>query len=169
MNTCSGVCSVATDVISVPAIHLILAGAPIPLGGSAEVGNKAWNLIRMAAAALPVPPAFVLSTGWSQRPAAQDDDAPLRDALAAGIGRLETTTGLRFGSRRCPLVVSVRSGAAVSMPGMLETVLDVGLNAEAVEGLIRLNRQSTSSLGQLSAADPGLRQGGALFADGTLR
>ncbi len=122
-------------MISIPTVHLILAGAPVPSGGAAEVGNKAWNLIRMAAAGLPVPPGFVLSTDWS-RP--RQDDPRLREALATGIGRLETATGLRFGSSRCPLVVSVRSGAAVSMPGMLETVLDVGLNAETVDGLIRL-------------------------------
>ena len=51
---------------------------------------------------------------------------------------LETATGLGFGATRRPLLVSVRSGAAVSMPGMMETVLDVGLNLETVEGLIRL-------------------------------
>ena len=122
-----------------PAVYMILTDAPIPPGGAEEVGNKAWNLIRMAAAGLPVPPGFVLSTEWCRKlRAGQADDAQLAAALAAGIGRLEAATGLRFGSSRRPLVVSVRSGAAVSMPGMLETVLDVGLNADTVEGLIRL-------------------------------
>ena len=89
------------------------------------------------AVGLPVPPAFVLPTAWCQRtqPA---DQALLRQTLAEGIARLEAATGLGFGAARRPLLVSVRSGAAVSMPGMMETVLDVGLNAETVEALIRL-------------------------------
>ncbi|HEY0182412.1 MAG TPA: PEP/pyruvate-binding domain-containing protein [Rhodopila sp.] len=115
-------------------LHLILPGAVPSEGGAQEVGNKAWNLMRMAQAGLPVPPAFVLPTAWCRRP---DRGADLRRTLAAGIARLETATGLTFGARRRPLLVSVRSGAAVSMPGMMETVLDVGLNMETVEGLIR--------------------------------
>ncbi|HTA44518.1 MAG TPA: PEP/pyruvate-binding domain-containing protein [Bryobacteraceae bacterium] len=94
-----------------------------------EVGNKAWNLMRMAAAGLPVPAGFVLPTRWAKH--------PVDEVLAAGIAGLEKKTGLGFGSCRRPLLVSVRSGSAVSMPGMLETVLDIGLNAESVEGLIR--------------------------------
>lgn len=121
------------------ASYPILPGAALPPGGAQEVGNKAWNLLRMAAAGLPVPPGFVLSTGWCRmRRSGPADDAALTAALAAGIGRLETASGLRFGSPRAPLLVSVRSGAAVSMPGMLETVLNVGLNTETVDGLIRL-------------------------------
>src|ERR1019366_4304685 len=92
--------------------------------------NKAWNLMRMAAAGLPIPAGFVLPASWAQ--------CPLADPLNEGIARLEKVTGLGFGSCRRPLLVSVRSGSAVSMPGMLETVLDVGLNPESVEGLIRL-------------------------------
>jgi pyruvate, orthophosphate dikinase len=118
---------------------MILAGAAFPPGRVEEVGGKAWNLIRMAEAGLPVPPGFVLSTEWCRmRRMGQADDAALAAALAVGIDQLERATGRRFGSPRCPLLVSVRSGASVSMPGMLETVLDVGLNEEAVEGLIRL-------------------------------
>jgi pyruvate,orthophosphate dikinase len=122
---------------SMDELYAIVSGsAPAP-GGAAEVGNKAWNLMLMAQAGLPVPPAFVLPTSWCQR--AGPADAPaLRRALAEGVGRLEATTGLGFGARRRPLLLSVRSGAAVSMPGMMETVLDVGLNTETVEGLIRL-------------------------------
>ena len=118
---------------------MILPGAVPPPGGAVEVGNKAWNLIRMATAGLPVPPGFVLSTGWCRmRRTGHADDARLATALAAGIDQLEAATGLRFGSVRRPLLVSVRSGAAVSMPGMLETVLDIGSNSETVDGLIRL-------------------------------
>ncbi len=127
----------ANEAIPAQNIHLILANAQLPFGGAVEVGNKAWNLMRMAAAGLPVPPAFVFPTHWA-RTIGQGDNTGLADALVAGIGCLETAAGLRFGSSRCPLVVSVRSGAAISMPGMLETVLDVGLNADTVDGMIRL-------------------------------
>ena len=117
--------------------YTILPGAQPSKGGADEVGNKAWSLMRMAQAGLPVPPAFVLPTAWCRRtqPA---DKASLRQTLSEGIARLETATGLGFGAARLPLLVSIRSGAAVSMPGMMETVLNVGLNAETVEALIRL-------------------------------
>ena len=114
---------------------LILPGEALPAGGAAAVGNKAWNLMLLAQAGLPVPPGFVLPTSWCRAP---PDPAALRHALAEGIARLEAATGLQFGSARRPLLVAVRSGAAVSMPGMLETVLDIGLNPRSVEGLIRL-------------------------------
>jgi pyruvate,orthophosphate dikinase len=115
----------------------ILRGSAPAGGGAKEVGGKAWGLMRMARAGLPVPPAFVLPTTWRQRPSPQNETA-LRATLSEGVAGLEAATGLRFGGARRPLLVSVRSGAAVSMPGMMETVLDVGLNAETVEGLVRL-------------------------------
>lgn len=107
---------------------------PVPQTSIDEVGNKAWNLMRMAAAGLPVPAGFVLPASWRRELTGN----ALRGALSEGIGRLEKRTGLSFGSARKPLLVSVRSGSAVSMPGMLETVLDVGLTGDSVEGLIRL-------------------------------
>ncbi|WP_404712906.1 PEP/pyruvate-binding domain-containing protein [Sphingomonas sp. MMS24-J13] len=117
-------------------IYPILAGAAAPEGGAGEVGAKAWNLIRMVQRGLPVPPAFVLPTHWCGRIKSAGEPA-LRRMLDDGVAELERATGLGFGAARRPLLVSVRSGAAVSMPGMMETVLDVGLNAESVEGLIR--------------------------------
>jgi len=121
--------------MSDPGLCFILPGEALPEGGADAVGNKAWNLMRLAQAGLPVPPGFVLPTAWCRM---SRDPAALRHALAAGIARLEAATGLGFGSARRPLLVAVRSGAAVSMPGMLETVLDIGLNASSVEGLVRL-------------------------------
>ena len=112
----------------------ILAHSTLPRGGPEEVGNKAWNLMRMAAAGLPVPAAFVLPTAWCGRMKANERD--LAEALSSGIAALEAATGLGFGSPRRPLLVSVRSGAAASMPGMLETVLNIGINGEILEGLI---------------------------------
>jgi len=114
-------------------LALILPNAAASKGGPAVFGNKAWNLMLMAQAGLPVPPAFVLPVSFRRR-----RRVLLQQTLAEGITALETATGLRFGAARRPLLVSVRSGAAVSMPGMMETVLDVGLNMETVEGLIRL-------------------------------
>ena len=118
-------------------LYPILPGAAPAKGGAEEVGNKAWNLMRMAQVGLPVPPAFVLPTAWCRRPQPANEQI-LREALAKGISRLEAATGLGFGATHRPLLVSVRSGAAVSMPGMMETVLDVGLNEDTVEALIRL-------------------------------
>jgi len=117
-------------------LYLILPGQALPDGDTEEVGNKAWNLMRMTQVGLPVPAAFVLPTSWCGRTQTRDEPA-LRRALDEGIARLEAATGLGFSAARKPLLVSVRSGAAVSMPGMMETVLDVGLNLETVEGLIR--------------------------------
>lgn len=120
-------------------LYPILPNAALPKGGAAEVGNKAWNLMRMAGAGIAVPPGFVLPTWWCREyRAARGDDQALAETLASGISSLEAATGLRFGCARRPLLISVRSGAATSMPGMMETVLDVGLNSTTVEGLIRM-------------------------------
>jgi len=104
------------------------------------VGGKAANLAHMAALGLPVPPAFVLpidlcaATVKGHVSAAQD----LADGLTEGIEFLEGVTGKRLGDKRQPLLVSVRSGAARSMPGMLDTVLNVGCTPAAVRGLVRM-------------------------------
>lgn len=118
-------------------------GPAAPGGGAIPpelVGLKANGLIRMAQAGLPVPPGFVLSTALCRRYQREGRQA-LGDAAALArskISALEVQTGRRFGDVRRPLLVSVRSGAAVSMPGMLETILNVGLNEASVRGLIRL-------------------------------
>jgi pyruvate,orthophosphate dikinase len=104
------------------------------------VGGKAANLARMAALGLPVPPAFVLPISLCA--ATLNGEARtsqhLVDGLSEGIEFLENATGRRFGDRRRPLLVSVRSGAARSMPGMLDTVLNVGCTSPAVQGLVRM-------------------------------
>ena len=126
-------------MVEAPTCVFILPGEALPQGGAATVGGKAWNLMRMAHAGLNVPAGFVLPTDWCHalRTGARTA-ADLRHTLASGIARLEAATGRGFGSARHPLLVSVRSGAAVSMPGMLETVLDVGMTPYTVDGLIRL-------------------------------
>jgi pyruvate,orthophosphate dikinase len=107
----------------------------------ASVGAKGYNLMRMHDAGLPVPPAFVVSTEICRQFLAGGERLPaaLTDVLAASIRRLENTTGRSFGGRRNPLLISVRSGAPVSMPGMMESILNVGLNDLTVNGLIRLS------------------------------
>jgi pyruvate,orthophosphate dikinase len=102
-------------------------------------GSKAAGLSRMARLGLPVPPAFALPTTMCAGVNAEPDRAAelVKPALRAGLRRLEAATGSSLGDPRSPLLVSVRSGAKVSMPGMLSTVLDVGLSLEAVHGLIR--------------------------------
>lgn len=105
-----------------------------------EIGAKAANLSRIAALGLPVPPAFVLPVDLCARINTGDPHAEqvLDEGLREGIAFLERATGKRFGDRRRPLLVSVRSGAARSMPGMMDTVLDVGASSTAVAGLVRM-------------------------------
>ncbi len=122
-------------------IFLVGCGATTGAAASAErVGFKAWNLMRMDRLGMPVPPAYVLGTAFCREFYRRNGATPdgLRDLIAAQIRTLERATGLGFGSIRKPLSVSVRSGAAVSMPGMMETILDVGLNDQTVRGLLRL-------------------------------
>ncbi|WP_315778615.1 PEP/pyruvate-binding domain-containing protein [Bradyrhizobium sp. SZCCHNPS1003] len=109
------------------------------LPGAEEVGAKAANLARMAALGLPVPPAFVLPVQLCADVVAGKGQATrqLVDGLKGGIAFLEQATGKSFGCSRNPLLVSVRSGAARSMPGMLDTVLNVGCTSRAVRGLVR--------------------------------
>lgn len=109
------------------------------LPSAEEIGAKAANLARMAALGLAVPPAFVLPVRLCADVVAGKAEATrhLLGGLQEGIAFLEEATGRSFGDRRRPLLVSVRSGAARSMPGMLDTVLNVGCTLTAVRGLIR--------------------------------
>jgi pyruvate,orthophosphate dikinase len=113
--------------------------APPAALGVEDLGAKAVHLIRMASAGLPVPPGFVLSTDVCRHyhrdgPAALD---PVMAAVQGHLGALEARLDRGFGTARRPLLLSVRSGAAQSMPGMLETLLNVGLNRAAIGGLLR--------------------------------
>ncbi len=103
------------------------------------LGGKGANLAEMASIGLPVPPGFTISTAMCTRYYEEGERFPqsLRDEVAAGIAHIEGITGHRFGDPADPLLVSVRSGARVSMPGMMDTVLNLGLNDETVEGLAR--------------------------------
>lgn len=106
---------------------------------SETVGNKAANLIRMAAASLLVPPGFVLPTNLCRAFLENHGRLPAGtlELIHRGVRELELATGQSFGGNRLPLLVSVRSGAAISMPGMLDTVLNVGLCDRTVSALVR--------------------------------
>ncbi len=101
------------------------------------LGGKGANLAEMASIGLPVPPGFTIATAACALYDAQGEG--FRDALAAevaeGIAHIEQVTGKSFGDAADPLLVSVRSGARVSMPGMMDTVLNLGLNDKTVRGL----------------------------------
>ena len=101
------------------------------------VGGKGANLAEMASIGLPVPPGFTLTTEECVRYLAEGGAFPdsLHDAVAEALRHVEATVGKRFGDPADPLLVSVRSGARVSMPGMMDTVLNLGLNDATVEGL----------------------------------
>ena len=103
------------------------------------LGGKGANLAEMASIGLPVPPGFTISTAMCTRYYEEGESFPdsLRAEVADGIAHIEGITGKAFGDAANPLLVSVRSGARVSMPGMMDTVLNLGLNDETVEGLAK--------------------------------
>jgi pyruvate,orthophosphate dikinase len=101
------------------------------------LGGKGANLAEMAAIGLPVPPGFTITTEVCT--AFYENERRYPDGLEAevrvALARIEQATGRKFGDKHKPLLVSVRSGARVSMPGMMDTVLNLGLNDLTVEGL----------------------------------
>lgn len=100
------------------------------------IGGKAWSVARMQALGLDVPPAFVITTAACRAYlAAGDMPAELELEIDAGVAWLEARTGRAFGRGPRSLLVSVRSGAPVSMPGMMDTVLNLGINDETEAAL----------------------------------
>ncbi len=107
----------------------------------ALLGGKGANLAEMSSLGLPVPPGFTITTEacthFYKNGSAYPDG--LKEEVAAALTAVETLAGKRFGDPAGPLLVSVRSGARASMPGMMDTVLNLGLNDETVEGLAKLS------------------------------
>ena len=104
----------------------------------ALLGGKGANLAEMARIGVPVPPGFTITTEvcrYYLREGRYPDG--LREQVAAALSRLERETGKTFGGDDFPLLLSVRSGAAISMPGMMETILNLGLNDRTAEALAR--------------------------------
>jgi pyruvate, orthophosphate dikinase len=108
-------------------------------GGRELLGGKGTGLAEMTQLGVPVPAGFTITTDACRAYMANAQRFPdgLSDEIEQHLDGLEQKTGKRFGDAEDPLLVSVRSGAAVSMPGMMDTILNLGLNDEAVEGLAR--------------------------------
>jgi len=102
------------------------------------LGGKGANLAEMTNLAVPVPPGFTITTETCAAYYSAGGKWPngLKQQVAANLAKLEKAMGAKFGDPERPLLVSVRSGAAVSMPGMMDTVLNLGLNDEVIEGII---------------------------------
>jgi len=107
------------------------------------LGGKGANLCEMTRIGLPVPPGFVITTQACLTYLGQKKERlnqQLKDEIQASMELLEKETGKGFGDIKNPLLISVRSGAAMSMPGMMDTILNLGLNDETVAGLIRITK-----------------------------
>ncbi len=116
-------------------------------GGSAEgrsemkelLGGKGANLAEMSLIGIPVPPGFTITTEVCAAYYDHDRKLPeeVKPQVEAALSRMERAVGKKFGDPTDPLLVSVRSGAALSMPGMMNTILNLGLTDASVEGVVR--------------------------------
>ncbi|MCP4778975.1 MAG: pyruvate, phosphate dikinase, partial [Planctomycetaceae bacterium] len=106
------------------------------------LGGKGTNLAEMTSIGLPVPPGFTITTEVCDAfyQAGEKLPAGLMDQVNKAVGLLEKELGKKFGDDANPLLVSVRSGAAVSMPGMMNTILNLGLNDKATKGLAKATK-----------------------------
>ena len=102
------------------------------------LGGKGANLAEMSNLGIPVPPGFTISTEVCKLyyENAKQYPAGLDEQIDENLEKLEAALGAKFGDTENPLLLSVRSGAAVSMPGMMDTILNLGLNDDAIQGLI---------------------------------
>ncbi|HPI97772.1 MAG TPA: PEP/pyruvate-binding domain-containing protein, partial [Synergistales bacterium] len=102
------------------------------------LGGKGANLAEMSSIGIPVPPGFTLTTQacLEYLESGEPFIDEIWDEVITGLGYLEERTGKTFGSGKNPLLVSVRSGAPVSMPGMMDTILNLGLNRETLDAMI---------------------------------
>jgi pyruvate,orthophosphate dikinase len=145
------------------------------------LGGKGANLAEMTSLGLPVPPGFTISTDACKAYMAAGNTMPdgLMDEVAAARAALEGEMGKRLGDEADPLLVSVRSGAAFSMPGMMDTVLNLGLNDQSVKGLAKQTgndrfaqdsyRRFVQMFGKIVLGIPGDRFEDALHAAITAR
>ena len=119
--------------------HVYLFGRKTDGNGSMKplLGGKGANLAEMCRIGLPVPPGFTITTGVCTYYYANKRTYPptLVGQMKAGVASIEQQTGKKFGDLKNPLLVSVRSGARDSMPGMMDTILNLGLNDQTVEAL----------------------------------
>src|SRR5437660_1370688 len=103
------------------------------------LGGKGANLAEMTSLGIPVPPGFTISTAVCAEFYAAGGKLPsdVRTAIETSLARVEKKIGKKFGDKENPLLVSVRSGARASMPGMMDTILNLGLNDGTIQGLIQ--------------------------------
>ena len=106
------------------------------------LGNKGAQLCEMTKIGVPVPPGFVISTNACREYFKRGEIwNELKDEILSALEKLEEKTGKKFGSKENPLLVSVRSGAPVSMPGMMDTILNLGIDDEIVASLAKINER----------------------------
>ncbi len=134
------------------------------------LGGKGANLAEMVKLGLPVPPGFTISTE-ACRAYLQAGSVPagLDDEVADHLAALEAARGKKLGDPDDPLLVSVRSGAKFSMPGMMETVLNVGLERRVGARVGGAVGEPAVRLGLLPPVDPDVRQDGAAHRRGAVR
>lgn len=120
--------------------------------GNAEMksvlGGKGANLAEMVNLGLPVPPGFTISTGACMSYLANQEELgnDLKQEILTALGKLEEQHGKKFNDTQDPLLLSVRSGSVFSMPGMMDTILNLGLNDQTVEVLAEKNWRSSFCL-----------------------
>src|SRR5688572_4817296 len=121
-------------------VYLFAAGAAEGQGAWRNLlGGKGAGLAEMTNLGIPVPPGFTITTEACVEYFTKGGQFPegMWDQVLESLAKVETAMGAKFGDPQNPLLVSVRSGARVSMPGMMDTVLNIGLNDDTVQGLIR--------------------------------
>ena len=125
------------------------------------LGGKGANLCEMTQIGLPVPPGFVITTEacldhLEQKKSGLNPE--LSDQIRTAMGALEKETGKKFGDAAKPLLISVRSGAAMSMPGMMDTILNLGLNEASVTGMIKTSKNERVCVRSVPKTDPAFRK-----------
>ena len=130
-------------------------------GGRELLGGKGIGLAEMTALGVPVPAGFTITTDACRAYMASGGELPegLEAEIAKHIASLESKAGKQFGDPDDPLLVSVRSGAAVSMPGMMDTILNLGLNDDAVAGLAKTTGNERFAYDSYRRLDPDVRRG----------
>jgi pyruvate,orthophosphate dikinase len=106
------------------------------------LGNKGAGLAEMSKMKIPVPPGFTISSKICKEFTNNSNQLPesLKELILSAMTQLENAIGLKFGDENNPLLISVRSGAQISMPGMMETILNLGLNDTTVKGLAKITK-----------------------------
>ena len=166
--SCSTVLSLALKETALSDIKRVYAfGGDGTEGGQKmkfQLGGKGANLAEMARLGLPVPPGFTITCQacmeyYNSTPPGFPEG--LSEEIAGHVAALEAKMNKRLGDDSDPLLVSVRSGSPFSMPGMMDTVLNLGLNDVSVQGFDRSDRQRAFRVGLLPPLHPDVLQGGA--------